>query len=700
MKKLVIVLGLITVFALLVACAPAPAPTPVPPAPTSAPQVTALPPTVPPTAVPATKAPEPTKAPAATTAPTQPPPTTAPTAVPTPAAKGANVDEVVFFEEADSAKGVSITEAGDMNIYGYTISDPKLFAKVKESKALAYDQSYGSTSELTLNPSGPTFKDGRLNPFSVAAIREATNWLVDRNYIAKEIYGGLAVPMWIGINPVFPDYAQIADTARALELKYAYDVKKAKEVIDAEMKKLGAELTGGKWTFKGAPVTLIFLIRTEDERRAIGDYLGKQFEDLGFTVDRQYKTAAEASPLWLRADPADGKMHMYTGGWISTVVNRDWGPNFDFYYTSRGRTDTLWQAYKPAAEFDQLSEKLGRGNYKDTAERLQLMAKVAELSMKDSVRIWVVNRISFTPRRNDFVAASDLAGGITGSFIWAYTAQFTGKTGGQVKWGSPSILTQPWNYIAGTNWIYDTTIIRGTRDIGLLPDPYTGLYWPQRVETAEVTVAQGNPVGKTLDWVTVKTAASIEVPKDAWADWDAEKQAFITAGERFTQTQTAKTKTVINFDKNLYKTKWHDGSTFSYADALLSFILTFDLAKEKSPNYDESQVPAFKTFMTTFKGLKVVSKDPLVVEVYGDRIFLDAEAIVNNWYPLIFPIYFNGVGPWHAIGLSLQADAAKEVAMSSAKSDKLKVEWANYIAGPTLKTFEKYATKSLTLINN
>ena len=189
MKKLVIVLGLITVFALLVACAPAPAPTPVPPAPTSAPQVTALPPTVPPTAVPATKAPEPTKAPAATTAPTQPPPTTAPTAVPTPAAKGANVDEVVFFEEADSAKGVSITEAGDMNIYGYTISDPKLFAKVKESKALAYDQSYGSTSELTLNPSGPTFKDGRLNPFSVAAIREATNWLVDRNYIAKEIYG-------------------------------------------------------------------------------------------------------------------------------------------------------------------------------------------------------------------------------------------------------------------------------------------------------------------------------------------------------------------------------------------------------------------------------------------------------------------------------------------------------------------------------
>jgi len=32
-------------------------------------------------------------------------------------------------------------------------------------------------------------------------------------------------------------------------------------------------------------------------------------------------------------------------------------------------------------------------------------------------------------------------------------------------------------------------------------------------------------------------------------------QKFITAGERFTQTVTAKTKTVINFDKNLWKIK-------------------------------------------------------------------------------------------------------------------------------------------------
>ncbi len=34
-----------------------------------------------------------------------------------------------------------------------------------------------------------------------------------------------------------------------------------------------------------------------------------------------------------------------------------------------------------------------------------------------------------------------------------------------------------------------------------MPDPYTGLYWPQRIESAEVTEVEGLPVAKTLNWV-------------------------------------------------------------------------------------------------------------------------------------------------------------------------------------------------------
>lgn len=88
------------------------------------------------------------------------------------------------------------------------------------------------------------------------------------------------------------------------------------------MLKLGATLVNGKWYYKGEPVVLIGLIRPDDERMQIGDYFAAQLEDIGFTVDRQYRSA-EASPIWLAGDPAQGQWHWYTGGWVASVINRD-----------------------------------------------------------------------------------------------------------------------------------------------------------------------------------------------------------------------------------------------------------------------------------------------------------------------------------------------------------------------------------------
>lgn len=684
MKKFLLVLALVAVFVALVACASAPTATPVPPTKAPAPASSSaasssVASSVAPTAVPATKAPEPTKAPA-------------PTNTAVPVTKGALVDEIVFTEEPDNAKGVSINEAGDVNSYMNTMSDAKLFQAVKNSKNLTYVQNFGGTREMTFNPYGPTFKDGRLNPFSVAAMREAMNWLIDRNYIAKEIYGGLAIPMTVAINPIFPDYATVADTAKAMEIKYAYDLKKAKAVFDAEMPKLGATLTGGKWTFQGKPVTIVMVIRTEDERKAWGDYVGKQLEDIGFTVDRQYKTGAESSPLWLSADPADGKSMIYTGGWIATAINRDWATNFDYYYTARGRSDALWQAYKPAKDLDDVADQLAKGKFKDKAERASLMAKATTLSMQDSVRVWVINTVAFMPYQKSLTMPGDLAAGALGSALWPYTIKMGDKVGGTVKIAQSQLNVAPWNNINGTNWVFDSNIIVATQDRATVPDPFTGLALPNRVQKADVTVVAGTPVFKTLDWVALNTAPTIEVPKDAWADWDAANQKFITAGERFTTTATAKTKVVVTYDANLFKTKWHDGSTFSIADSVMSFIMSFDQAKPESPYYDEAVVPTFKTFIANFKGARIVSKDPLQVEIYSDVVYLDAEAIASSASAYFFPQYFRGTAPWHELAIGLQAEGAKELALSSAKATKLKVEWTNYIAGPSLKILEKYAT--------
>ncbi len=93
-------------------------------------------------------------------------------------------DEVVFVEEPDSAKATQELEASDMQVYAGGLTDPELVRRIKASPAMGYEFYYGSTTELTFNPVGPTFpKTGELNPFSVPAIREAMNWLIDRSYI-------------------------------------------------------------------------------------------------------------------------------------------------------------------------------------------------------------------------------------------------------------------------------------------------------------------------------------------------------------------------------------------------------------------------------------------------------------------------------------------------------------------------------------
>ena len=610
---------------------------------------------------------------------------------------GAWVDEVTFVVERDRAKGIDMLLTGAIDLYWWDVSDPELVKTLIAN--LNYTKLAGVYFELTFNPVGPEFKDGRLNPFSVPEIREAVNWLVDRDYIVSEFFGGLtAIPRYFAIHPLFPDYARYVDVTRALELKYAPNPEKAKEIIFAKMKELGAELVDGKWSYKGQPVVLKFLIRVEDQRRQIGDYVATLFEKLGFEVERMYKTAAEASPIWMRGDPAEGQWHVYTGGWIATVISRDEADNFDYFYTPRGRPEPLWQAYKPLPEFDEVSERLANYDFTTLEERRELMTKALELSMKDSARVWLVNTLSYQGFAKNVAIAADLAGGISGAYLWALTVGFvdpaTGKRleGGTLRTASANVLVEPWNPIAGSNWIFDMTPIRGTADWGVVFDPYTGLLRPQRIERAEITVKEGLPVGKTLDWVDLKFAPEIKVPEDAWVDWDAVNQRFITAKEKYPEGLTALTKCVVYYPKDLWSIKLHDGSNLSIGDFVLGMILTFDRAKPESPIYDEARVPAFKSFMQHFKGVRIVSTDPLVIETYDDLWYLDAEWIVSTW----FPYYSQGPGFWHNLALGILAEANKELAFSAAKAKKLGVEWMNYVAGPSLEILEKYLNEAIS----
>ncbi|MDW8034295.1 MAG: ABC transporter substrate-binding protein, partial [Nitrososphaerota archaeon] len=442
----------------------------------------------------------------------------------------------------------------------------------------------------------------------------------------------------------------------------------------------------------GEPVTLIFIIRIEDQRKSIGDYVASQLEKLGFTVDRQYKRSREASPIWIGSDPAEGLWHLYTGGWITTAISRDESDNFAFFYTPRGMQVPLWQAYKPSKEFDEVAGRLLNRDFSTIEERDKLMVKALKLSMEDSVRIWLVSQTAPWPARKDVSLTYDLSAGFSGARLWPYTIRYVDKVGGAVKIASSDIFIEPVNPIGGSNWIYDSMYYRATSDPAVIPDPYTGLYWPQRVKKAEVYVLKGLPVSVTLDWVSLKFVDNIVVPSDAWYDWDAEKQEIVYAPAG----TTAKTKTIVYYDDNLFNIKTHDGNKLSLADIVFSYIITFDRANPKSPVYDESYVPSFESFREYFKGFRIVSEKPLVIEYYSDATYLDAEWIVSAAASAFFTDYAYGPGLWHTIAVGWLAEANKELAFTKSKANSLKVEWINFLAGPSISILKKYLDKAIT----
>ncbi len=654
----------------------------------------------------------------------------APAATAQQAPKGPWVDEIVFQMDAP-AIGIERLIAGEIDWWHDTIEDPEQFKRMQDA-GLPYTVSYGNYYELTFNTVCNTTETGEIitpvfpkpsinpnpevsgkilfNPFCSRRIREAMHWLVNREFLAEQVFGGLAVPRYTAITPNFPDYGRFYDVIMEIEEYYKYNFEKARSVIFEEMLRLGATLEAGVWKYKGEKVYIIFLIRTEDLRRQIGDYVSSQLEQLGFTVIRHYGDARALARYWLLADPAEGPFHIYTGGWITTVVARDQSSNFGFFYTKLGMARPLWQSYINTPEFYDVAEKLYYLKFTSIEERNELMKKALWLSMKEeNQRIFLVNRIGIYPMRPYVQVASDLSGGVSGAWLWPYTIRIKDKVGGTLRASMRNILVEPWNPVGGTNWIFDQTIIRALGESAVLPDPYSGLYLPHRVQKAEVYVKKGLPVTKTLDWVTLSFVDEIKVPEDALLLYDCQAKKIRTVGEVKANAtlvealfgikgydpktlENATAKVVVYYDPRILtgEYKWHDGSPFDLADMIYAFIIAFDRACSGSPLYDEGVVPSFRAWFPTFKGIKIVSTSPLVIEYYTDTWYLDAEWIAADGATVIWPYYSYGPGAWHVLELGAMAERGGKLAFSAAKATKLKVDQVNLIGGASLKILSDY----------
>lgn len=684
-QKLFGLLGLTVALAMVLgACTPAATPAPAATQPAA------------PAATEAPAAPEATQAPAAPEATEAP---TAPVEQPVSDRTGGWLDSVVFSAIPDAGPAVEQLKAGVVDMYAVSADDPAAFEDVRSDPNLTYATIYGSNNQMLFNATQCS-DPAKFNPFAVQEIREAMNWATDRNYIVQELMDGLAVPKFTALTSAFADYSRYADLMSALETEYGYDMDKAVAAVDAAMTAEGfAKNANGKWERNGNVATVIVLIRTEDARLEIGNYFANQLEDLGFAVDRQEKTRSDAGPIWQQTNPADCQFMVYTAGWISTAISRDDGAQFTQFNTGTMQNLPAMNNYKPSARLAEVEDKLFTNSFANMDERRDLFAEALTLSMKESWwGIWLTDNTSFSPYSNKVVGAYDLAGGFASAELFPYTVRFEGQEGGQLKIAQSGILVSPWNPIAGSNWTDDAGVQRFAMDWGTVYNPYTGLYMPKLVESAEITVEEGLPVGiQDNSWVTLDTAASIPVPEDAWVDWDAANEKWITAAEKYPEGTTAKSKSVVVYRPELWDTTWHDGTPFTMADIVFNMIMQFDGGKPESPRYDESLVPGVETLLSHFKGVRITSTDPLTIETYDDTYALDAENNVTSWYPsrYIPAGSSNGMINLQSMVGALLAEENGELAMSPDKAESSQVEWTSLIAGPALEIQKKYLDEAI-----
>jgi peptide/nickel transport system substrate-binding protein len=185
----------------------------------------------------------------------------------------------------------------------------------------------------------------------------------------------------------------------------------------------------------------------------------------------------------------------------------------------------------------------------------------------------------------------------------------------------------------------------------------------------------------------------VPVPENAWVDWDVENKEFITASPG----TTAKVKLAINYGDCIGNWKYHDGSVMSLADWLIPMIIDYEQANPDSAIYDESSVPEFESEKSGFKGMRIASENPLVIEYWTDYITREAEFIytfiadrigVNvDIYPQV---------PWQAAAIGIKAEQEGLLAYSADKAEELDVEWMNYLGGPSLAILEEQLEEAIS----
>jgi len=449
-----------------------------------------------------------------------------------------------------------------------------------------------------------------INPLCFRQIRFALNYVVDRDFIIREILKGFGIPMYTHYSPADPTYTELVDLVA--KYKFTYDPDYAKKLVSDIMTKIGATIVGGYWHYGGKPITVTFIIRQEDERREIGHTVANEIEKLGIKVERVELTFGEAITRVYGTDPMEFQWHIYTEGWGRGALDR-WDPwmftQFAapwFGYMPGWQEAGYWQ-YKNTT-IDELSQLVSLGKYKSKEEFVDAIRRGTEMAIQEAVRIWIAARMDVYATTKDVMGVTlDMGAGLRNTVFNARNWYISGRD--TIRVGHLWVFTArtAWNTFGGFMDVYSVDPMRTTWDPVIWRHPFNGEPMFVRA-TAEVKTA--GPDGK------------LDVPPDA-IRWDPEK-GWVQVGPGKNATS------VVIFDlRNLIGYQWHHGVNITWTDILGYIALLFDAVYNETKAGIEPKIASTNRIVFD----TIVAFRPLIgenkLEVYVDYWHFDPMYIAD-----------------------------------------------------------------------
>jgi peptide/nickel transport system substrate-binding protein len=575
--------------------------------------------------------------------------------------KGPRADTIVYVGVTTTDKGIKGVETGEFDAFmwevlpddlekvGADLSKLRLIPAVRFVDLLDIN-AYSDPNEMGACGLATRPRDGVVvfNPFAIREIRFQLNNLINRKYISYELLKGGGEPAITYISVSHPAWRYIKEVVDRLGLREEGNELLALQRIRGAMvnaskcvEKFGYSIalekdpTTGRevWTLRRPdgskePIKIVFLIRIEDERKLIGDYIAGQLEKAGFLVERKYIERAQVRPLVRSAEPRNLDWHLYTHSdamirsvWIHEEVG--W---YSAEFASLPTTGGLWEYTAEHARkigdyiqerVEQIARELYRGQVKDVEEYWAKIKEGTYLGIYQSLRVFIIGVRNFyvvNPRVRDMVYSPVF--GITIEWPWrtAITPDSTIRVALYASTGS--LFLYEWNPISGVGGVYGSYIWYYVRDYAWLRHPSTLEPVPVR---ATWKVERKN--------VTVPTTAIM---------YDPNKHSWVSVPEG------RRASYVLEF--NFKFSNYHDGSPQTLLDVLTNFAWFVEWAFKSGDDdvWYHKNIESDKYIAEDVVGIEIINSTAIrVYGNYGLFYSLDETAtyylgyLWPSWHPLL-----------------------------------------------------------------